>query len=67
MKRYAMTAWMLATSFMFAPGNGWAQLYQFGGRIYDGAVGVETTPISGVTVTLYGSNSSSGTGTVIVV
>jgi hypothetical protein len=35
------------------------------GRVYDGAVGVETTPISGVTVTLYGSNNSGSLGTTL--
>jgi hypothetical protein len=65
MKRKSTIAFVLAASFVLALGNGWAQSYQFSGRVYDGAVGVEATPISGVTVTLYGSNSSGSTGTVI--
>jgi hypothetical protein len=38
---------------------------QLQGRVYDGAVGAEppqSTAISGVTVSLYGSNSASSTG-----
>jgi hypothetical protein len=56
---------ILLVCVLFAIGTGWADSYQFSGRVYDGAVGVETTPISGVTVTLYGSNNKSNTGTVI--
>jgi hypothetical protein len=65
MKRSLMIASVLAVSLVFAMGSGWAQTHQFSGRVYDGAVGVETTPISGVTVTLYGSNNSGQLGTVI--
>lgn len=32
--------------------------YLFSGRVYEGEVGVETQPIAGVTVRLYGSNSA---------
>ncbi len=51
--------------FLIAYEGAQAQSYQFSGRVYDGAVGVETTPISGVTVTLYGSNNSGNTGSEI--
>jgi hypothetical protein len=36
------------------------------GRVYDGAAGVETTPLSAVAVTLYGSNNSGSIGNVII-
>ncbi|MGC9443470.1 MAG: Ig-like domain-containing protein [Candidatus Methanospirareceae archaeon] len=44
----------------------WDQpLYILSGRVYQGAVGNESAPLSGGTVTLYGSNNEGDLGTVI--
>jgi hypothetical protein len=52
-----------ALSVLLRAGTAQAQL--FSGRVYEGATGVETAPISGVTVTLYGSNNSGSLGTAV--
>jgi hypothetical protein len=65
MKSGFITGIVLSTCLGFALGTGTAQIYQFSGRVYDGAVGVETTPLSGVTVTLYGANNSGELSTII--
>jgi hypothetical protein len=60
-----MTMLVLLTCALATLGSGLAFAQQFQGRVYNGAVGVETTPLSGVTVTLYGSNNSGSLGSVI--
>jgi hypothetical protein len=63
MKRSSIT--VLLVCCLIVLGSGWAHAQSFSGRVYDGASGVETTPLSGVTVTLYGSNNSGSVGTAI--
>jgi hypothetical protein len=65
MKRGFITASVFLTVLLLLHGTGSAQIYQFSGRVYDGAVGVETTPVSGVTVTLWGANDHNQLNTVI--
>ena len=65
MKRGFITASVFLMVLLLSHGTGTAQIYQFSGRVYDGATGVETTPLSGVTVTLWGANNSNQLNTVI--
>lgn len=55
MKRSLITSFILAACIVLAFGNEWANAEQFQGRVYEGDMGVETTPLAGVTVSLYGA------------
>ena len=67
MKRHPRTRFALAVCVLFALRIEWAYAQQqFQGSVWEGsAVHTYTTPLSGVTVSLYGSNNSGSLGTLI--
>jgi len=66
MERNPFTRFVLGACFFLAPLSERAFAQQFQGSVWEGsAVHTYTTPLSGVTVTLYGSNHSGSLGDVI--
>ena len=65
MKRRPLSGGVFLLSVLLALGAGRGGAQTFQGRVFEGASGVETTPISGVTVTLYGSNNANDIGTAV--